>query len=88
LRIDNLSVGMRSGVHPAALGHHDCRRLAQRTVTTRWAVFTMPIRAFTIPIRVFTMGRSWRSRWADPRVHDRAVPAWCAKIKRAKRAKS
>ena len=35
----------------------------------------MPIRAFTIPIRVFTMRRSWRSRCADPRVHDRAVPA-------------
>jgi len=35
----------------------------------------MPIRAFTIPIRVFTMRRSWRSRWSDPRVHDRAKSA-------------
>jgi hypothetical protein len=39
------------------------------------AVFTMPIRAFTIPIRAFTMRRSWRSRWSDPRVHDRAKSA-------------
>jgi hypothetical protein len=44
-------------------------------VTAYEAVFTMPIRAFTIPIRVFTMRRSWRSRWSDPRVHDRPKPA-------------
>jgi hypothetical protein len=50
-------------------------RFAQRLATPRRAVFTMPIRAFTIPIRVFTMRRSWRSRWSDPRVHDRAKSA-------------
>jgi hypothetical protein len=66
---------MGSGVHPDALCHHDCLRLAQRTATARLAVFTIPIRAFTIPIPVFTMRRSWRSRCADPRVHDRAVSA-------------
>jgi len=40
----------------------------------------MPIRAFMMPIRVFTMRRSWRSRWADPRVHDRAKPAPIGRI--------
>jgi hypothetical protein len=50
-------------------------RFAQRLANPWLAVFTMPIRAFTIPIRVFTMRRSWRSRWSDPRVHDRAKSA-------------
>ena len=34
----------------------------------------MPIRVITMAIRAITMGRSWRSRWADLRDHDRAVP--------------
>jgi hypothetical protein len=39
------------------------------------SLFTMPILAFTMPIRAFTMRRSWRSRSADPSVHDGAKPA-------------
>jgi hypothetical protein len=39
-------------------------------------VFTIPILAFTMPIRVFTMGRSWRSRSADPAVHDVPIRAF------------
>ncbi len=38
-------------------------------------VITMAIFVITMPIRVITMRRSWRSRCADPRDHDRALPA-------------
>ncbi|HEY3818141.1 MAG TPA: hypothetical protein VGL81_13270 [Polyangiaceae bacterium] len=71
LRIDSLSVGMR----PGWLCHHDCVRFAQRLADTLGGLFTMPIRVFTMPIPLFTIRRSWRSRCADPRVHDVPKPA-------------
>ena len=63
-------------MYRGAFGHHDCVRFAQRPVAAPRRRFTMPIRAFTIPIPAFTMRRSWRSRWTDPRVHDRPS-RWC-----------
>jgi hypothetical protein len=74
LRIDSLSVGMRRGMHPAALSHHrpvDAPTDPGRDHPPSRPVFTMPIRAFTIPIRAFTMRRSSRSPSADLCVHDR-----------------
>jgi hypothetical protein len=62
-------------VYRGALCHLDCVRFAQADVITAHAVFMMPIWAFTFPIPAFTMARSWRSRWSDPRVHDRAKSA-------------
>jgi hypothetical protein len=66
-------------VHRGAFGHHDCVRFAQRPrARPRGGVHDAPILAFTIPILAFTMRRSWRSRWTDPRVHDRPKPALSA----------
>jgi hypothetical protein len=59
-------------MHRDAVSHHDCPRLAPPQRVLPYAMFMMPIWVFTMPIPLFTIRRSWRSRCADPRVHDRA----------------
>jgi len=79
LRIDSLSVGMRSGVHPSALCHHDCLRFAQRTATTRKGgvhdtdprVHHADPGVHDAPILAFTMVRSARSRSHEIRTQAR-----------------